>query len=79
MKTIVQISDCHFNLNKVNAKQALVHTLDFINRLNFDYLFITGDICESPSIQQYETFSRFISEHISTSNIYAIAGNHDCM
>ena len=79
MKTIVQISDCHFNLNKANAKQALVYTLEFINRLKFDYLFITGDICESPSIQQYETFSRFISEHISTSNIYAIAGNHDCI
>lgn len=79
MKTIVQISDCHFNLNKTNAKEELEHTLDFINSLNFDYLFITGDICESPSIQQYETFSRLISDHVRTPNIYAIAGNHDCI
>ncbi|GLT16439.1 hypothetical protein GCM10007938_02150 [Vibrio zhanjiangensis] len=51
MKSIVQISDCHFNKSKINSIEDLEYILSFINKIKFDYLFITGDICESPSIE----------------------------
>lgn len=77
MKTIIQISDCHFNTKNKVSKENLEHILMFIGNLKFDYLFITGDICESPSIEQYQIFSEILSKYITSSHIYAIAGNHD--
>ncbi|MGF1832084.1 metallophosphoesterase [Photobacterium angustum] len=77
MKKIIQISDCHYNLDSDKNTENLIHTLNYISKMSFDYLFITGDICESPSIKKYENFYRIISKYIKFQRVYAIAGNHD--
>lgn len=80
---ILQITDMHLfeSVEKmmfgVKTNEKFLQTLEFIenNNIEFDYIFLTGDLSQDETIASYkiiaENLSRFKKE------IYWISGNHD--
>jgi Icc protein len=75
---IYQVSDCHLQIDNTEASTNLVRALeDMEGNDDGTILLLTGDLVCNPSVEVYEHFREIIETHVSISEIYAIAGNHD--
>ena len=69
-RKIIFLSDVHLGSN---SEKKLETIIGILNEMNFDYLFIGGDLIDSSSFD-FKKLSRFKS---IKSNIYYISGNHE--
>ncbi|WP_299497156.1 metallophosphoesterase [uncultured Shewanella sp.] len=75
---IYQVSDCHLSFDDHDVKANLIQVLQHIERqADGDMLLLTGDLVSDPSIEIYTAFKAIIEAHVTLTQIYAIAGNHD--
>ncbi len=79
MKHFVQISDCHIDDNTqvmgVNSQASLKKIVARITTLKNDALLITGDLTHHGTCQSYQKLKQILTP--ITTDIFAIAGNHD--
>ena len=55
---------------------ALEKFVEVINRNNYDYVVVTGDIVRTKKIQNFDVISKFISK-LKVKGVYFTPGNHD--
>lgn len=77
--TIVHIADIHFNTN--SNPNRLKRISNYINKINADYVMITGDILDEPKIVNDEDKIRelvvFLTDIAKESKVFISLGNHD--
>ena len=77
--TIIHIADIHFNIN-TNAEK-LVKVKESIIKLNPDYLVITGDLVDEPSITKnkikIKELIKFLTDLSTYTKVLISLGNHD--
>lgn len=77
--TIVHIADIHFSIN--TKKEKLNKIKESIVKLNPDYLVITGDLIDSPSIiknkQKIKELIKLLTDLSTYTKILISLGNHD--
>lgn len=77
--TIIHIADIHFNIN-TNAEK-LIKVKESIIKLNPDYLVITGDLVDEPSITKnkikIKELIKFLTDLSTYTKVLISLGNHD--
>ena len=77
--TIIHIADIHFNIN-TNVEK-LVKVKESIIKLNPDYLVITGDLVDEPSITKnkikIKELIKFLTDLSTYTKVLISLGNHD--
>lgn len=76
---ILHISDIHFNTNTSN--KMLIKLKNYINKINADYILITGDLIDTPKITKdkvkIKELVTFLTEIAKNSKVIISLGNHD--
>ena len=75
MVRIAFASDLHFDVNQLDAKKLIQQQIDFLNRQEVDYFFVTGDTFNdfNKTLEYFEQFNNLARN----TKAYFIAGNHD--
>ena len=77
---IIHLSDIHFNINtKANDLEKITN---LVNKIKPDYIMITGDLIDEPSITKNNKIKElvsFLSNIAKTTKVMIAIGNHDVL
>lgn len=73
--TIAHFSDPHVSSSKEEHLKNFLIAISYINTLNPDMVVITGDLCDSPSKENFLLFKEYLNRIIPPT--YYVSGNHD--